>query len=198
MGSFALTIKVQHNAALRQLTPQVRSQFWLLKPASEHAHARLLSSLSLCWNLLLSGDTYRKSIRSITDVLFPFATYLLTLPHIFNIFSIFNGGGKIRRIHTGQFFRKFASTRNYVHQFIEKTVIGKPQKVFKRRGVAECLYNVDVKLLGIFPSVIHTKIILRLILHYSFWLNLGKYWSKRSCFHTATRLTMFRKTSHKS
>jgi hypothetical protein len=38
--------KTQHNAALRQYTPQARSPFWLLKPASEQAHARLLPRLS--------------------------------------------------------------------------------------------------------------------------------------------------------
>jgi hypothetical protein len=35
----------------------------LLKPASEHAHARLLSRLSWCWTVLLSNDTHRKLIN---------------------------------------------------------------------------------------------------------------------------------------
>jgi hypothetical protein len=36
--------------------PQARSSFLLLKPASEHAHARLLPRLSWSWTLLLPSD----------------------------------------------------------------------------------------------------------------------------------------------
>jgi hypothetical protein len=37
--------------------PQARSPFWLLKPASEHAHACLLPRLSCSWTVLLPSDT---------------------------------------------------------------------------------------------------------------------------------------------
>jgi hypothetical protein len=67
----------QQNAALRYYT-QARSPFLLLKPASEHSHAHLLPRLS--WTVLLPSDTNRKPITSITAVLLPFVTYLLTLP----------------------------------------------------------------------------------------------------------------------
>jgi hypothetical protein len=70
------------NAALRYYTPQAQSPFWLLKPASEHGHARLLTWLSWSWTVLLPSDTYRKPITSITAVSFPFVTYLLTLPRM--------------------------------------------------------------------------------------------------------------------
>jgi hypothetical protein len=39
------------------------SPFWLLKPASEHAHARLLPRLSWSWTVLLPSDTHRKPIN---------------------------------------------------------------------------------------------------------------------------------------
>jgi hypothetical protein len=51
-----------------------------LKPASEHAHARLLPILSSSWTVLLPSDTREKPITSITAVLLPFVTYLLTFP----------------------------------------------------------------------------------------------------------------------
>jgi hypothetical protein len=70
----------QQNAALRLYTPEARSLFWLLKPASEHAHALLLPRRSWSWTMLLPSDTNRKHIASITAVLLPFVTYLLTLP----------------------------------------------------------------------------------------------------------------------
>jgi hypothetical protein len=54
--------------------------FWLLKPASEHSHARLLPRLSWKWTVLLPSDTHRKPITSITAFLLPVVTYLLTLP----------------------------------------------------------------------------------------------------------------------
>jgi hypothetical protein len=41
------------------------------------AHARLLPSLSWSWTVLLPSDTH-KHITSITAVLLPFVTYLLT------------------------------------------------------------------------------------------------------------------------
>jgi hypothetical protein len=43
--SFCKQIKAQQNAALRQYN-QAQSTFWLLKPASEHEHARMLPRLS--------------------------------------------------------------------------------------------------------------------------------------------------------
>jgi hypothetical protein len=49
--------------------PQARSPFWLLKSASEHAHARLLPTLSRSWTALLPRDTQRKCIISIAAVL---------------------------------------------------------------------------------------------------------------------------------
>jgi hypothetical protein len=73
---------VEYNAALRYHTPKARSSFWLLKLPSEYAHARLLPTLSWSWDVLLPSDTYRKHITSITAVLLPFVTYLLTLPRI--------------------------------------------------------------------------------------------------------------------
>jgi hypothetical protein len=57
-----------------------RSPFLLLKPACEHAHARLLPILSWRWTVLLPSDTHRTPITSITVVLLKFVTYLLTLP----------------------------------------------------------------------------------------------------------------------
>jgi hypothetical protein len=54
----------------------------MLKPASEHAHARLLPRLSWSWTVLLGSDTHRKPITSITAVLLPSVTYLLTLPRV--------------------------------------------------------------------------------------------------------------------
>jgi hypothetical protein len=53
--------------------------FWVLKPASEHAHAHLLPRLLWIWTVLLPSDTHRKPIKSFTAVLFPFVTNLLTL-----------------------------------------------------------------------------------------------------------------------
>jgi hypothetical protein len=51
------TEKAQQNSALRWYTPKARSPFWLLKPASEHAHARLLPTLSWRWTVLVPSDT---------------------------------------------------------------------------------------------------------------------------------------------
>jgi hypothetical protein len=45
----------------------------------EHVHARLLPRLSRSWTVLLPSVTYAKPITSITVVLLPFVTYLLTL-----------------------------------------------------------------------------------------------------------------------
>jgi hypothetical protein len=73
----------QQNVTFRWYTPQRRSLFWLLKPASEHAHARLLPRLSWSWAVLLPSDTYRKPNMPIVAVLLPFVTYLLAFPHIY-------------------------------------------------------------------------------------------------------------------
>jgi hypothetical protein len=54
---------------------QARSPFWLLKPASEHVHARPLPRLSWRWTVLLPSETHRKPITFITAVLLPFVTY---------------------------------------------------------------------------------------------------------------------------
>jgi hypothetical protein len=60
-----------------------QSPFWLLKPASMHAHAHLLPWLSWSWTVLLPSDTHREPITSITAILLSLVTYLLTLPLIF-------------------------------------------------------------------------------------------------------------------
>jgi hypothetical protein len=54
----------EQNAALRWYTPEERSPFWVLIPASEHAHALLLPRLSCSWTVLLPSDTRRKPITS--------------------------------------------------------------------------------------------------------------------------------------
>jgi hypothetical protein len=74
------TKNAQQNSALRYYTPQTQSPFWLLKPASEHAHVYHLPRLSWSWTVLLPSETHRKPITSITAVLLPFVTNLLTLP----------------------------------------------------------------------------------------------------------------------
>jgi hypothetical protein len=79
------TKNAQRNAALRYHTPQARSPIRLMKPASPHAHAGLLHRLlwrSWSWTVLLPSDTIRKHITSMTTVLLPFVTYLMTLPRI--------------------------------------------------------------------------------------------------------------------
>jgi hypothetical protein len=68
----------QQNVALQQHTPQAKSPFWLLNPASEHVC--LLPRLSWSWTVLLPSDTNIKPITSITAVLLPFVTYVLILP----------------------------------------------------------------------------------------------------------------------
>jgi hypothetical protein len=68
----------QQNAALRQYTPQARSPFWLLKPASEYAHSRLLPILS-SWTVLLSGHT-ENLLCPLHLFYFHLWPYLLTLP----------------------------------------------------------------------------------------------------------------------
>jgi hypothetical protein len=80
------TTNVQQNAALRYYTPQAWSAFWLLKPRSEHSHARLLPRLPWRWTVLLPSDTHRKSITLVTTVLLPFVSYLLTLPRKIHLF----------------------------------------------------------------------------------------------------------------
>jgi hypothetical protein len=46
-------------------------------------HTCLLPRFSWSWTVLLPpSDTHRKPILSITTVLLPFVTYLLTIPHI--------------------------------------------------------------------------------------------------------------------
>jgi hypothetical protein len=76
--------KSHKRTLLFRITLQARSPFWLLKPASELAHARLLPRLSWSWTVLLPSDTHRKPITSITAVLLPFVTYLLALPRIYS------------------------------------------------------------------------------------------------------------------
>jgi hypothetical protein len=57
---------------------QARSPFWLLKSASQLVYVRLLPRLSWSWTVLLPSDTHRQTITSITAVVLPFMTYLLT------------------------------------------------------------------------------------------------------------------------
>jgi hypothetical protein len=73
-------LKTHNRTLLFGNTPQAWSPFWLLKPASEHAHR--LPRLSWSWTMLLPSDTHRNPITSITAVLLSFLTYLLTLPRI--------------------------------------------------------------------------------------------------------------------
>jgi hypothetical protein len=61
-------------------TPEALSPFLLLKPVSEYVHSRLVPRLSWSWTVLLPSDTHIKPITTITAVLLPFLTYLLTLP----------------------------------------------------------------------------------------------------------------------
>jgi hypothetical protein len=66
------------NTHIRTLlfVPQVRSPFWLLKPASELSNTQLLPRLPWSWTVLLPSDTHRKC------ALFSFVTYSLTSPRI--------------------------------------------------------------------------------------------------------------------
>jgi hypothetical protein len=76
--SFCLQKIAQQKAVLQQCTPQTWSPFLLRKPAFEHVHGRLLRRLSWSWTVLLPSGTYTKPITSITAILLPFVTYLLT------------------------------------------------------------------------------------------------------------------------
>jgi hypothetical protein len=94
----------QKDSALRQYSPKTRSPFWLLKPASEHSHARVTLTFTLwgkiilntkkglglprSWTVLLPTDTDIKPVTSITALLFPFVTYLLTLPRRYLIVRV--------------------------------------------------------------------------------------------------------------
>jgi hypothetical protein len=57
----------------------VRSPFWLLKTASEHAHARLLPRLSRSWTTLLRSDTRGKPLTPITAVFHLWPIHWLSL-----------------------------------------------------------------------------------------------------------------------
>jgi hypothetical protein len=72
---------IQQNFALLY-TPQARSPFWLLKPASEIRMSGLLPRRSWSWIVLLPNGAHRKHITSIKAVLRPFIIYLPTLPRI--------------------------------------------------------------------------------------------------------------------
>jgi hypothetical protein len=73
------TKNVQQNAALRWYILQAWSLFWLMKPASEHAHVRLLPRMSWSWTVLLPIDTHRKPITSITAYFHLWHIYWLSL-----------------------------------------------------------------------------------------------------------------------
>jgi hypothetical protein len=78
--SFCLQKKTYNRTLLFGSTPpKARSPFWLSKPASEHAHERLLPRLSWSWTVLPPTDTHRKPVTSITSVLRPFVTYCPSL-----------------------------------------------------------------------------------------------------------------------
>jgi hypothetical protein len=94
--SFCSQKNAQQNAVLRLYTPQARSPFWLLKPASELAHARLLLRLPRSWTVLLPSDTHRKPITSITAAFLPFMPYLLFIPRMYNSVEFLT----IKRQHT--------------------------------------------------------------------------------------------------
>jgi hypothetical protein len=70
---FCLQRNAQKNVALRWYTPQAQSPFWLRKPASEHAHTRLLPRLSWSWIALLPTDAHRKSVTFIQLCYFHFS-----------------------------------------------------------------------------------------------------------------------------
>jgi hypothetical protein len=61
------TKNAQQNAVLRWYSPQARMPVWLLKPASQHARARLLLRLSWSWTVLLPSDTHRKPITAVQN-----------------------------------------------------------------------------------------------------------------------------------
>jgi hypothetical protein len=85
----------QQHVALRYYAPQARPPCWLLKPTSEHEHARLLPRRSWNWTVLLPSGTHRKPITSITAVLLPSVTCLLALVIEWerSLFRIFQGYG---------------------------------------------------------------------------------------------------------
>jgi hypothetical protein len=57
--------RITENTALRYYTPEAQSPFWLLKPASEYSHARLLPRLSWSWTVLLPIDTYKNLLHQL-------------------------------------------------------------------------------------------------------------------------------------
>jgi hypothetical protein len=77
------TKKAQQNDSLRQYTPQAWSPFWLLKPASKHAHARLLPwdchEAGLCCYLVIHIENF---IRPLQLFYFHLWLFLLILPRI--------------------------------------------------------------------------------------------------------------------
>jgi hypothetical protein len=77
---------------LVHLSHRFLSPFWLLKRASEHVHALLLPRLSWSWTVLLHSDTHIKPITSITVVLLPVVTNILTLPRTLCITLHYNKG----------------------------------------------------------------------------------------------------------
>jgi hypothetical protein len=86
--SFLSTEIAQQNASFRYCTPQARSSFWLLKPASEHAHARLLPRLSCNWAVLLPSDTHKNLFRPLQLFYFHlWPIYLLSLVTVFQIYT---------------------------------------------------------------------------------------------------------------
>jgi hypothetical protein len=67
---FLSTKNAKQNVCSSVLYPKARSPFWLLKPASEHEHARLLPRLSWSWTVLLPSDTYRNLLRPLQPLCF--------------------------------------------------------------------------------------------------------------------------------
>jgi hypothetical protein len=95
IGSFWPQKSSQENAALRYYTSPAFLPFWLLIPASEHAHARLLPILPWSWTVLLTlllthaptSDINRKLSTYLEAVLLQFVTHLLNLTRNFEFQS---------------------------------------------------------------------------------------------------------------
>jgi hypothetical protein len=77
--SFCAQQKCRTERCSSVIHTQALPSFWLLKPASEHTPSHLLPRLQWSWTLLLLSDARRKPITSITAVLLPSVTYLLTV-----------------------------------------------------------------------------------------------------------------------
>jgi hypothetical protein len=73
------TRRIEVFRLLYQPLPHLLFNVFVISETSATNHARLLPRLSKSWTVLLPSDTYRTPITSITAVLLPSVTYLLTL-----------------------------------------------------------------------------------------------------------------------